>query len=121
MFTPDPLCERLTLMWHDHFATSQLKVDDVAAMRDRTRSFGAWAAARSGSCSVKCFAIPRCSTGSMPRSNRKGKPNENLAREILELFTLGVGRYTEDDVKGGAGADGSVGRSRPFSGTHPRP
>src|SRR5262249_8576043 len=33
LFTPDPLAERLTLMWHNHFATSQLKVDDVAAMK----------------------------------------------------------------------------------------
>ena len=36
LFTPDPLLERLTLMWHDHFATSQLKVEDTAAMGGRT-------------------------------------------------------------------------------------
>ena len=39
LFTPDPLLERLTLMWHDHFATSQLKVDDVAAMRRQNETF----------------------------------------------------------------------------------
>ena len=49
-------------------------------------------------------------------SNRKGKPNENLARELMELFTLGVGRYTENDVKECARAlTGSDGRSRALS------
>ena len=121
LFTPDPLAERLTLAWHDHFATSQLKVDDVAAMRAQNETFGGSAAARSATCCVRCSATRPCSIWLDAPSNRKGKPNENLARELMELFTLGVGRYTEDDVKEcAAGLDGSDGRSRAgFSYEHP--
>ena len=53
LFTPDPLTERLTLMWHDHFATSLLKVDDVAAMHaqnESLRKLGTGAVPRPGAC-----------------------------------------------------------------------
>ncbi len=40
----------------------------------------------------------------MPTENTRGRPNENLARELMELFTLGVGNYTETDVKAAARA-----------------
>ena len=50
MCGPDPLGERLTLLWHDHFATSNLKVNDLGAMRRRTRFFATWGGRRSVSC-----------------------------------------------------------------------
>ena len=48
LFSPDPLGERLTLMWHNHFATSNLKVDDPAAMRRQNEIFREFAHARFG-------------------------------------------------------------------------
>jgi uncharacterized protein (DUF1800 family) len=99
VFGPDPVGERLVLLWHDHFATGFTKVRDVRAMRRqndlfRTRARGKFAdllnpAARDPALLVYLDAPV----------NRKGQPNENLARELMELFTLGLGYYTESDVK----------------------
>ena len=99
LFSPDPLGERLTLMWHNHFATGNLKVDDVALMHRQNVSLPRLARAPFG----------ELLGGDGPRSallvwldapaNRKGHPNENLAREMMELFTLGLGHYSESDVK----------------------
>ncbi len=50
LFGPDPLGERLALLWHNHFATSNLKVEDLAAMRRQNELFRAWAASRSANC-----------------------------------------------------------------------
>ncbi len=104
LFTPDPLCERLTLMWHDHFATSQLKVDDVGAMRAQNETFRRMGRGPFRTLLREMLRDPALLDWLDAPSNRKGKPNENLARELLELFTLGVGRYNEDDIKGTARA-----------------
>lgn len=103
-FTPDPLQERLTLAWHDHFATSQLKVGDVPAMRRQNETFRQLGRGAFGDLLRAMLRDPALLAWLDAPSNRKGKPNENLARELLELFTLGVGRYTEADVKEGARA-----------------
>ena len=99
LFTPDPLTERLTLAWHDHFATSQLKVDDVAAMRRQNETFRRSGRGRFGDLLHEMLRDPALLTWLDAPTNRKGSPNENLARELMELFTLGVGMYTETDVK----------------------
>jgi uncharacterized protein (DUF1800 family) len=99
LFTPDPLGERLTLAWHDHFATSQLKVDDVAAMRAQNDTFGRLGQRPFGELLHAMLRDPALLIWLDAPSNRKGKPNENLARELMELFTLGAGSYTENDVK----------------------
>ena len=104
LFTPDPLLERLTLMWHDHFATSQLKVDDVAAMRRQNATFRRLARGPFGELLREMLCDPALLLWLDAPTNRKGKPNENLARELMELFTLGVGRFTETDVKESARA-----------------
>jgi hypothetical protein len=96
---PDPLGERLTLLWHNHFATSNEKVKDTAAMLRQNEAFrehgrGPFAAL------LKALAHdPALLVWLDAPANRKGKPNENLGRELMELFTLGVGHYTETDVK----------------------
>ena len=59
---------------------------------------------RSASSSGPPFANRRCWSGWTAQDNHKGKPNENLARELMELFTLGIGHYTEADVKEAARA-----------------
>ena len=103
--SPDPLGERLTLMWHDHFATAQSKVDRPRADAAPERHLPA---ACPGpvrlSCSNASVREPALLLYLDAPSNRKDHPNENLARELMELFTLGVGNFTEADVKEAARA-----------------
>jgi hypothetical protein len=104
MFGPDPLGERLVLMWHNHFATSNLKVDDLAAMRRQNEVFRKHARAPFGELLDAVLRDPAMLIWLDAPANRKGHPNENLARELMELFTLGIGHYTETDVKEAARA-----------------
>jgi hypothetical protein len=104
LVTPDPLHERLTLMWHDHFATGQLKVRDVAAMHAQNETLRRHARGSFRTLVRAMLADPALLIWLDAPSNRKGKPNENLARELMELFTLGAGHYTERDVKDAARA-----------------
>jgi uncharacterized protein (DUF1800 family) len=101
---PDPLGERLTLMWHDHFATSNAKVNDLAAMRHQNDVLREHARAPFGVLLNAAVRDPALLTWLDAPTNRKGHPNENLARELMELFTLGIGNYTENDVKESARA-----------------
>lgn len=101
---PDPLGERLTIFWHNHFATSNSKVDDVAAMRNQNEVFRKFARAPFSQLLEQSLKEPALLNWLDAPSNRKGHPNENLARELMELFTLGIGNYTENDVKEAARA-----------------
>jgi uncharacterized protein (DUF1800 family) len=101
---PDPLTERLTLMWHGHFATSNLKVDDLAAMRRQNETFRSLARAPFGRLLHAMLRDPAMLVWLDATANAKGHPNENLARELMELFTLGLGPFTEADVKEAARA-----------------
>src|SRR5262249_37152573 len=99
LFGPDPLGERLTLLWHNHFATSNAKVGDLAAMRRQNEQFREFARAPFGQLLNAAVRDPALLVWLDAPVNRKGHPNENLARELLELFTLGIGSYTEEDIK----------------------
>jgi uncharacterized protein (DUF1800 family) len=101
---PDPLGERLTLLWHNHFATSNLKLGDLGAMRRQNELLRRHARGRFGDLLRAVVRDPAILLWLDAPENRKGRPNENLARELLELFTLGVGHYSEDDVKEAARA-----------------
>jgi len=101
---PDPLGERLTLLWHDHFATSQLKVMDLAAMQRQNELFRRHARAPFAQLLHAVVGDAALLLWLDAQSNRKEHPNENLARELMELFTLGEGNYTERDVKEAARA-----------------
>jgi len=99
-----PLREKLTLFWHNHFATSLVKVQSSPLMFRQNCLLRAHALGRFG---PFLQAISR--DGAMlvwldSNSNVKGKPNENYARELMELFSLGVGNYTEKDVREAARA-----------------
>ncbi len=97
--TKRPLVERLTLLWHNHFATSNDKVQDVSAMfeqNDIFRRLGRGPFRELLQAVVKHRAMLIWLDAN---ANRKEHPNENLARELMELFTLGEGEYTERDVK----------------------
>jgi uncharacterized protein (DUF1800 family) len=99
LFSPDPLGERLTLMWHNHFATSNQKVNDPAAMRHQNDLFRRLARASFGTLLESAVRDPALLIWLDAPANRKGHPNENLARELLELFSLGIGHYSEVDVR----------------------
>ena len=99
-----PLREKLTLFWHDHFATSLAKVQNPSLMFRQNCLLREHALSRFG---PMLQAISR--DGAMlvwldSNSNVKGSPNENYARELMELFSLGVGNYTEKDVREAARA-----------------
>src|SRR5262245_11446209 len=104
LLTPDPLGERLALCWHNHFATSNLKVMDLAAMRRQNELFRAHGRAKFSVLLRELTHDPALLVWLDAQANRAEHPNENLARELMELFTLGVGNYTERDVKEGARA-----------------
>ncbi len=101
---PDPLREKLTLFWHGHFATSNKKVDSVALMDGqnetlRTHALGGFAALLEA-----MIADPAMLVWLDGGTSKRDKPNENFAREFLELFTLGVGHFGEPDVRAAARA-----------------
>ncbi|MET9275841.1 DUF1800 domain-containing protein [Kribbella sp. NPDC003557] len=94
--------ERLTWFWHGHFATSNQKVRNAAWMLAQNQTQRKLALGRFGDLAqamVVDAAMIRWLDG---QRNRKGSPNENLAREFMELFTLGIGHYQEADVAQGA-------------------
>jgi uncharacterized protein (DUF1800 family) len=103
-FGPDPLTEKLTLLWHNHFATSTAKVRDGGVMHAQNELFRKYARARFADLLQAVLHDPAVLIYLDAPSNRKGHANENLARELMELFTLGIGHYSETDVKEGARA-----------------
>ncbi|GDY07758.1 MAG: DUF1800 domain-containing protein [Planctomycetota bacterium] len=100
----NPLVEKLTLLWHNHFATSNAKVDSVslmAAQNDllRRESLGSFRPVLHGIAKDVAMLLWLDSN-----SNRKRHPNENFSREVMELFSLGVGNYSEHDIQEAARA-----------------
>lgn len=97
-----PLREKMTCFWHNHFVSTfqKVKVNHWIFQHNqllRENAFG----------NFKTLTKQIIQTNAMVRyldnvDNRRDKINENLSRELLELFTLGIGNYTEDDVKNGA-------------------
>ena len=104
LVTPSPLTERMALFWHNHFVSGEQKVRDVRLMYAQNALFRAQAL---GSFATLLHAVakdPAMVVYLDSAQNRKGAPNENFAREVMELFTLGQGHYTEDDIKEAARA-----------------
>ncbi len=99
-----PLQERLALFWHNHFATSIAKVQQIAAMRDQNILIRKHALGKFGPFVLAMSQDPAMLIWLDSNSNTRGRPNENYARELMELFTLGVGHYTEKDVRAAARA-----------------
>jgi uncharacterized protein (DUF1800 family) len=102
--TPRPLEEKLTLFWHGHFATNYRTIENSYHMFMQNQVFRANAAGNYGDLLHAIIKDPAMIAYLDNNDSRKGKPNENLAREIMELFSLGVGNYTEKDIKEGARA-----------------
>jgi uncharacterized protein (DUF1800 family) len=99
LFGPHPLLEKMTLLWHDHFATANSKVGDAGLMRRQNDTLRAHAFGKFADLLNAAVREPAVLLYLDAPTNRKGHANENLARELMELFTLGVGHYTEADVK----------------------
>jgi uncharacterized protein (DUF1800 family) len=96
---PHPLHEKLTLLWHDHFATANGKVDDAGLMRRQNDTLRKHATGKFADLLNAAVREPALLLYLDAQTNRKGHANENLGRELMELFTLGVGHYSEADVK----------------------
>ena len=99
-----PLREKLTLFWHNHFATSLAKVREPALMFRQNCLLREHALGRFGPFLQAISRDAAMLVWLDSSSNVKGKPNENYARELMELFSLGVGNYTENDVREAARA-----------------
>ena len=99
-----PLAEKLTLFWHGHFATSVRKVEDPKLMWRQVSTFRTLGAGRFSDLVASVSRDPAMIRWLDGNSNRKGAPNENYARELMELFTIGRGNYTETDVREAARA-----------------
>jgi uncharacterized protein (DUF1800 family) len=104
LFSPDPLGERLSLVWHNHFATSNLKVQNLKYMQQQNDALRKNARAKFRELLVAAVESPAMLVWLDADKNIKEHPNENLGRELLELFTLGIGNYSEEDVKQAARA-----------------
>lgn len=98
--TPRPLEEKMTLFWHGHFATANYKVDKPRWMWQQNETLRTHALGNFRTLLSAVSRDPAMLVWLDGADNRKGRPNENYGRELLELFTLGVGGgYTESDVK----------------------
>jgi len=100
----DPLRERMTLFWHGYFTSSFRDVRDGVAMIEQNELLREHALGRFGDLLRGIVRDPAMLEYLDNIQNRKGNPNENFARELMELFTLGEGHYTERDVKEAARA-----------------
>lgn len=97
--TKAPLLEKMTLFWHGHFATGAEKVQDAETMLQQNRTLRRHAL---GDFSAMVQEISRDAAMLIyldSVTNRKSHPNENYAREVMELFCLGEGNYSEKDVQ----------------------
>ena len=97
--TPHPLLERMTLFWHGHFATSAEKVTDAALILQQNRLLRQHALSDFRPLVHEISRDPAMLIYLDSATNRKGRPNENYARELMELFCLGEGNYSEKDVQ----------------------
>ena len=102
--SPRPLEEKLTLFWHGHFATGQNKVRDYRMMLQQNRMLRANASGTLRDLLVGILKDPGMLVYLDNGENIKSHPNENFGRELLELFSMGVGNYTERDVREAARA-----------------
>jgi uncharacterized protein (DUF1800 family) len=102
--TPRPLEEKMTLFWHGHFATSFRTIENSYHMFNQNMLFRTHALGNFGELLFAIIRDPAMLAYLDQNDSRKNRPNENLARELMELFSLGVGNYTEQDIKEGARA-----------------
>ena len=104
LVTPSPITERMTLFWHNHFVSSQQKVRFSRLMYQQNATLRAHALGSFADLLRAASKDPAMLIYLDTAQSRKGQPNENFAREVMELFTLGEGHYGEADIKEAARA-----------------
>jgi hypothetical protein len=97
--TSHPLEQKMALLWHGHFATHENKVRDYRKMMQQIDLFERGATGNLRDLTIKVAQNPAMLYFLDAQYNVKGAPNENFAREVMELFTMGVGNYSEKDVR----------------------
>jgi uncharacterized protein (DUF1800 family) len=101
---PRPFQEKMTLFWHGHFATSMEKVRDAYLMWKQNDLFRRMATGNWRDLLIAVGQDPAMVVWLDQAQSRREHPNENFAREVMELFALGEGHYTEKDITEGARA-----------------
>ena len=102
--TNRPLEEKMALFWHGHFASGGDKVRDYRKMLGQVELFQRHATGNFRELLIAVAQDPAMLVFLDAGQNVKGAPNENFGREVMELFTMGVGNYTEQDIREGARA-----------------
>jgi uncharacterized protein (DUF1800 family) len=104
LYDVDPLREKLTLFWHSHFATSNRKVNSINYMLQQNEHLRKYALEGFEKLLTGIVTDPAMLIWLDGAGSKKQKPNENFAREFLELFTVGIGNYKEKDIRQAARA-----------------
>lgn len=112
LYSAHPLREKLTLFWHNHFATSNLKVQNAGYMLRQNDLMRRHAQGSFRTLLTEMSSDPAMMVWLDTVQSRRGQPNENYARELMELFSLGINHprkpeqrnYTEDDIREAARA-----------------
>ncbi len=99
-----PLIEKMTFLWHGHFATAISKVSNPYLMYLQNQLFRERGLGSFGDLLQRVARDPAMLVWLDGSANRKAHPNENFAREVMELFTIGRGQYKEADVQEAARA-----------------
>lgn len=94
-----PLEEKMTIFWHNHFATSSQKVDNSFVMLNHVETLRKYGLGKFGVLLEAISKDPGMIYWLDGQENVREHPNENFAREVMELFTLGIGNYSEKDVQ----------------------
>lgn len=102
--SPRPLQEKMALFWHGHFASNEAKVRDYRKLLGQLELFQQKGTGNFRDLTVAVAQDPAMLSFLDAGVNVKGASNENFAREIMEIFTMGVGHYTEKDIREAARA-----------------
>ena len=102
--TPRPLEERMTLFWHHIFATGYTKSEDALVCAKQIDMFRSICLSDMKTILISLSKDPNMTFWLDNSENHKDSPNENYGREIMELFSMGIGNYTEEDIKNAARA-----------------
>ena len=102
--TRRPLEEKMALFWHGLFATAYGKLNHAKAVVNQTHTFRRHGLGKFADLLLALSQDPAMIFWLDNKDNHKDAPNENYGRELLELFSMGIGNYTEDDVKAAARA-----------------
>ena len=97
--TDHPLEEKLALFWHSLFATGYSKLNQARALLNQIDMFRRFGFGNFKDILVELSKDPAMIIWLDNNDNHNGANNENYGRELLELFAMGIGNYTEDDIK----------------------